>query len=94
MRKRIGLVMLLVLSVFAQRTATQQVPVSILLDNVRESANSVVNYDGDEKISASSADEVFKQAKQASIAVTLNTGNSEKPMTPYPLRRSRLFNET
>jgi len=29
MRKRIGLVMLLVFSVFAQRTATQQVPVGI-----------------------------------------------------------------
>lgn len=95
MCKRIGLVMLLVLSVFAQRTPTQQVPVNILLDNVRESANSVVNYDGDAKISASFADEVFKQSKQASIAVdkalaagvpgtqtvNLNTGNSEKPMT-------------
>lgn len=100
MRKRIGLVMLLVFSVFVQRTATQQVPVSVLLDNVRESANSVVNYEGDAKISASFADDVFKQAKQTRIAVdkalaagipgtrtvSLNTGNSEKPMTLAEIR--------
>jgi len=77
------------------RPAGAQVPVSILLDNVRQFANKVVNYDGDKKISAAFADDVFKQAKQASIAVdkavaagvpdsravTLNTGNSEKSMT-------------
>jgi hypothetical protein len=87
-------VLLLVLSVFAQRAVTHQVPVNILLDNVRELANSVINYDGDAKISAAYADEVFKHAKQTSLAVdktlaagvpssrtiNLNTGNSEKPM--------------
>jgi hypothetical protein len=95
MRKQIGLVIFLCLCVLAQRAATQQVPVSILLDNVRQFANQVVNYDGDKHISASFADEVFKNAKQASLAadkaiaagapatqtITLNTGNAEKPMT-------------
>ena len=42
MHKRIGLVLILVLSVFAQRAVTHQVPVNILLDNVRELANSVI----------------------------------------------------
>lgn len=95
MHKRIGLVVLLVFSVFAQRASTHQVPVSILLDNVRELANSVINYDGDAKISASYADEVFKHTKQTNLAIdkamaagvpasrtiNLNKGNSEKPMT-------------
>jgi hypothetical protein len=72
-----------------------QAPVSILLDNVRQFANKVVNYDAAKQISAAFADDVFKQAKQASLAVdkavaagvpdsravTLNTGNSEKSMT-------------
>jgi len=69
MLKRIGFVMLFIFCLLAARAATQQVPVSILLDNVREMANSVINYDGDAKISASSADEVFKHAKQAGLAV-------------------------
>src|SRR5262252_7217585 len=82
------------LSLFTQRAAAQ-VPVSVLLDNVRQSANQVVNYDGDTHISASFADDVFKHAKQASLAadkaisagvpetrtINLNTGNNEKPMT-------------
>lgn len=95
MLKRIGFVMLLCLCVLAHRAVTQQVPVGVLLDNVRQFANSVVNYDGDTHVSASFADEIFKNAKQASLAVdkaiaagapptltiTLNTGNSDKPMT-------------
>jgi hypothetical protein len=86
---------LLSLCILAQRAVTQQVPVSVLLDNVRQFGNSVVNYDGDKNISAAFADDVFKNAKQASVAVdkaiaagvpatrtiTLNTGNSDKPMT-------------
>src|SRR5882672_11082579 len=74
---------------------TQQVPVTILLDNVRQFGNKIVNYDGDAKISATYADDVFKDAKRTSLAVdkaiaagvpdtrsiTLNTGNSDKPMT-------------
>src|SRR5262252_4888737 len=76
-------------------SAAAQVPVSILLDNVRQFGNKVVNYDGAKNISASFADDLFKQAKQTSIAVdkviaagvpdsrtvTLNTGTSEKTMT-------------
>jgi hypothetical protein len=95
MLKRIGLVMLVVFVMLAQRAAAQQAPVSILLDNVRELANSVINYEGDAKISATYADEIFKHAKQTTLAVdkalaagapstqtvNLNTGNSEKPMT-------------
>jgi hypothetical protein len=69
MQKRSGLVLLLVLSAFAQRATSDQVPVNILLDNVPESANSVVNYDGDAKISASYADEVFKHSKQTNLAI-------------------------
>ena len=73
----------------------QEPPVSVLLDNVRQFANSVLNYDGDAHISASFADEVFKHAKQTNVAIdkaiaagvpatrtiSLNTGNSDKPMT-------------
>ena len=95
MQKQIGLVTLLCVCLFAPGATTQQVPVSVLLDNVRQFANSVVNYDGDTNISASFADDIFKGAKQASKAVdqaiaagvpatrtiTLNTGNSDKPMT-------------
>ena len=95
MGKQIVLATLLCLCVLAQRAATQQVPVSVLLDNARQFANQVVNFDGDARISASFADDVFKNAKQASLAVdkaiaagvpetrtiTLNSGNSDKPMT-------------
>src|SRR5437763_4789148 len=87
---------LLCASLLAARGATtQEPPVSVLLDNVRQFANSVVNYEGDARISAAFADDVFKGAKQASIAadkaiaagvpstrtITLNTGNSDRPMT-------------
>lgn len=95
MQKRITFFTLLCLCVFSGRAVTRQVPVTVLLDNVRQFANKVINYDGDAKISATYADEVFKDAKQASLAVdkattagvpdtrtiTLNTGNSDKPMT-------------
>ena len=62
MLKRIGFVMLLVPIIFAQRAAAQQIPVSILLDNVRELANSVANYEGDAKISATYADVELRRA--------------------------------
>src|SRR5216684_6132051 len=95
MQKRIIFFALLCLCVFSGRAATRQVPVTVLLDNVRQFANKVINYDGDAKISATYADEVFKDAKQASLAadkaiaagvpdtrtITLSTGNSDKPMT-------------
>ena len=95
MKKRTTLFMLLCLGVVSGRALTLRVPVTILLDNVRQFANKVINYDGDAKISATYADDVFKDAKQASLAVdkaitagvpdtrsiTLNTGNSDKPMT-------------
>src|SRR5260370_13174428 len=103
MLKRIRFAALLCLCVFAQRALTQ-VPVSVLLDNVRQFGNSVINYDGDNHISAAFADDVFKNAKQASIAVdkaiaagvpptrtvTLNTGNSDKSM---PLAEIRVMCE-
>jgi len=93
MLKRVGLMIPLCLCLPAGR-AVGQVPTSILLDNVRQFANQVVNYDGDRHISASFADDVFKYAKRAALAVdraieagvpetqtvTLNAGNAEKPM--------------
>src|SRR2546423_8767788 len=96
MFRRIATTSLLCVSLFVVRGALSQAPpVSVLLDNVRQFANEVVNYDGDERISAAFADDVFKHAKQTSIAVdkavaagvpatravTLNNGNSDKPMT-------------
>ena len=96
MSGRISTIALLCVSLFtAGATSAQEAPVSVLLDNVRQFANSVLNYDGDTHISASFADDVFKHAKQACLAVdkaiaagvpstrtiTLNTGNSDKPMT-------------
>ena len=94
MRKPIGLMTLLFLCVLAQR-AMSQVPVTVLVDNVRQFGNKIINYDGDARISATYADDVFKDAKRTSLAVdkaiaagvpdtrsiTLNTGNSDKPMT-------------
>ena len=93
MLKQIGMTTLICLCVLGQR-AVAQVPVRILLDNVRQFGDQVVNYDGDKHISAAFADDVFKHAKQASLAVDkaiaagvpdsqtviLHTGNSEKPM--------------
>jgi hypothetical protein len=94
MQKRWGLAALLGLSIFGFH-AVAQVPVSVLLDNVRQSGNSIINYDGDNHVSASFADDIFKHAKQTGLAVdkaiaagvpatreiTLNTGNSDKTMT-------------
>ncbi|MFN2578797.1 MAG: hypothetical protein ABR607_14035 [Pyrinomonadaceae bacterium] len=90
---RIALVMLL--SLCAAPAFNAQVPVPVLLDNVTQFGNKIINYDGDAKISATFADDVFKDAKRTSLAVdkaitagvaasrtvTLNTGNSEKPMS-------------
>jgi hypothetical protein len=95
MQKRIAFLTLLCLCVFSGRAVTRQVPVTVLLDNVRQFANKVINYDGDAKISATYADDVFKDAKQTSLAVdkaiaagvpdtrtiTLNNGNSDKSLT-------------
>jgi hypothetical protein len=96
MLRRILAATLLCASVFAARGAlVQEPPVSVLLDNVRQFANQVINFDGDAHISASYADEVFKNAKRAGIAadkaiaagvpatrtINLNTGNADKPMT-------------
>ena len=94
MRKPIGLITLIVLFVLAQRAVTQ-VPVTVLVDNVRQFGNKIINYDGDARISATYADDVFKDAKRTSLAVdkaiaagvpdtrsiTLNNGNSDKLMT-------------
>jgi hypothetical protein len=70
-------------------------PVTILLDNVRDFGNKIVNYDGDTKISAAFADDVFKDCKRTALSVAkaiaagvpatrtvnLTTGGEEKPMT-------------
>lgn len=69
MFKRIITTMLLCLCVFAQRAATQQVPVSVLLENVREPANYVAEFVKDTEIRPSYADELFKRAKRGIEAV-------------------------
>lgn len=94
MLKRIGFLVLLC-CVVSGMAVTPQVPVTVLLDNVRQFGNKIINYDGDAKISATYADDVFKDAKRTSLAIdkaiaagvpdtrtiTLNDGNSDKPMT-------------
>src|SRR5436190_3757020 len=88
------IVLLAGLSLCIAGAANSQVPVTVLIDNVTQLGNKIVNYDGDAKISASFADDVFKDAKRTNLAVdkaiaagaapsrsvTLNTGNSDKPM--------------
>lgn len=69
MLKRIGLMIVLGLCLFIQRAAAQQVPVSVLLDNVREPANYVAKFVKDTNIRPSYADAVFERAKQAIEAV-------------------------
>jgi hypothetical protein len=92
MLRRIALLVLL--SLCTAHVLSAQVPVPVLLDNVTQFGNKIVNYDGDAKISAAFADDVFKDAKRTSLAVdkaiaagvsasrtvNLNTGNSDKPM--------------
>ena len=56
MLKRIVPMMLLGLCVFAQHSTAQQPPVSVLLDNARDSANQVVGFAGDTRISGTWAD--------------------------------------
>ena len=93
MLKRIAFLILLCCVVSGR--AVTQVPVTVLLDNVRQFGNKIINYDGDARISAAFADDVFKDAKRTSLAIdkalaagvpdtrtiTLNNGNSDKPMT-------------
>ena len=95
MLRRIAFLIVLCFCVFSSNAVTPQVPVTILLDNVRQFGNKIINYDGDAKISATYADDVFKDAKRTSLAVdkaiaagvpatrtiNLNDGNSDKPMT-------------
>ena len=69
MLKRIVLMMLLGLCVFAQRSAAQQPPVSVLLDNARDFANQVVGFGGDTRISGTWADSALKNARQTIEAV-------------------------
>ncbi len=69
MLKRIVPIVLLGLCVFGERSAAQQPPVSVLLDNVREFANQVVGFAGDTRISGSWVDSVLKNARQTIEAV-------------------------
>jgi hypothetical protein len=69
MLNRIGSMIVLGLCLFVQRAATQQVPVSVLLDKVREPANYVAKFVKDTNIRSSDADAVFERAKHAIEAV-------------------------
>jgi hypothetical protein len=69
MLKRIGSMIVLGLCVFVPRAATQQVPVSVLLENVRDPANYVAKFVKDTTIRPSYADAVFERARQAIEAV-------------------------
>lgn len=95
MIKRIASMVYLLACLVSAGALTTQEPVIVVLENVRTFGNKVVNYDGDTKISAAFADDVFKDAKRTSLAVdkaiaagapatrtvNLNDGNSDKPMT-------------
>lgn len=95
MRTRIVILLSICVCLVLTTATTAQVPQTVLLDNVRQFANQIVNYDGDARISAAFADDVFRHCKQAAQAVdkavaagvqpsrtvTLNAGNTDTPMS-------------